>query len=838
MLKDKTLTYISLFSSAGVGCYGFKQAGYECVATNEIISRRMDVQKVNHKCRYDTGYICGDITAQEVKDKIYTEIDRWKKIGNDRIDVVIATPPCQGISVINHKKNSKDISRNSLVVDSVNIIQRIQPRFFIFENVMAFQKTLCITPNDEIVPIGEYVRDVLGTDYIINGNIFNFMNYGSNSSRTRTLMIGVNKEYRNFITPYDLFPPYRKEKTLRDVIYDFPTLEWGEICDKDFYHAFRTYDPKMRAWIHDLKEGESAFDNKDPLKRPHRIVNGKVVENIKKNRDKYTRQPWDRFIQCVHTRNDQLAAQNTIHPTQDRVYSIRELMRMMTIPDEFRWMDKSLEELNELSDEEKRQLYKNNEINIRQCIGEAVPTEIIRQIAAKIKELLFERRCDTHTIKKLEEKYELDKVDNLLNFIHENPEGYNVPSLMHIAELCNASREENAAYYTNKFIISEIMDYLPSFNKSEIHVLEPSVGAGGFLPFLFKKYAEVEHVVLDVIDIDKYSIEIVKEIISKLNVPSNFTIHYINGDFLKYQFAYKFDLIVGNPPFSVLSRNSENLLEYKDCNHNKETNNISEFFLEKAIEISDNVALILNKTILSSKEFEVTRDIIRHCKIDAILDFGRKGFTGVSIETVCMILEPGKKPGNTYITNMKYNKRLIQRQTYITDKNLPYFIIYRNNEFDDVWNQLDFGIFDVFRDRQITKSNTSKEDKDNYLWVIKARNINDDGTVSHIPGYDTYISIDIAKTLGAYKYVNDNDVYLTPNMTYNTRVIDNVPDVIPDGSVAVLIPKNGVNVNENQLRYFSTNEYRKFYLTARNLSTQSINVDKGSVYLFGVKNDE
>ena len=27
MLKDKTLTYISLFSCAGVGCFGFKKAG-------------------------------------------------------------------------------------------------------------------------------------------------------------------------------------------------------------------------------------------------------------------------------------------------------------------------------------------------------------------------------------------------------------------------------------------------------------------------------------------------------------------------------------------------------------------------------------------------------------------------------------------------------------------------------------------------------------------------------------------------------------------------------------------------------------------------------------------
>ena len=29
----KKLTYISLFSSAGIGCYGFKQQGFKCIAT-------------------------------------------------------------------------------------------------------------------------------------------------------------------------------------------------------------------------------------------------------------------------------------------------------------------------------------------------------------------------------------------------------------------------------------------------------------------------------------------------------------------------------------------------------------------------------------------------------------------------------------------------------------------------------------------------------------------------------------------------------------------------------------------------------------------------------------
>ena len=67
-------TYISLFSSSGVGCYGLKMAGFECVATNELIERRMAVQKANNKCKYPTGYILGDISEDDIKQKIYTTV--------------------------------------------------------------------------------------------------------------------------------------------------------------------------------------------------------------------------------------------------------------------------------------------------------------------------------------------------------------------------------------------------------------------------------------------------------------------------------------------------------------------------------------------------------------------------------------------------------------------------------------------------------------------------------------------------------------------------------------------------------------------------------------------
>ncbi|WP_218056775.1 DNA cytosine methyltransferase, partial [Gilliamella sp. wkB292] len=338
------------------------------------------------KCRFDSGYINGDIRKDEIKQRIYLEIQRWQKLGNDRVDVVIATPPCQGMSVANHKKKENEIERNSLVVESVNMIKNICPYFFILENVQAFWKTGCTNNQGKVIAIGDLILAELATNYKIEYRIINFKNYGSNSSRTRTLVIGVDKNLS--YSPSQFFPDERDEVTLKQVIGNMKSLNWGEYDDNDFYHSFRVYPENMRAWITDIKQGQSAFDNVELNKRPHKIVNGKIVLNKSKNGDKYTRQLYDKVAPCIHTRNDQLASQNTVHPIEDRVFSIRELMKLMTIPDQFKWIDISLETLNNLPLAEKQKISKKNEMNIRQSIGEAVPTAIFKTVAEKIKQVI------------------------------------------------------------------------------------------------------------------------------------------------------------------------------------------------------------------------------------------------------------------------------------------------------------------------------------------------------------------------------------------------------------------------------------------------------------------
>ena len=82
---------------------------------------------------------------------------------------------------------------------------------------------------------------------------------------------------------------------------------------------------------------------------------------------------------------------------------------------------------------------------------------------------------DPADVNRLIGQYKLDNEDVLYSFVENNPENLDIPTLMRITELCNAKREENAAFYTNKFIVNEIIGNLPSFSKDVVHILEPSL---------------------------------------------------------------------------------------------------------------------------------------------------------------------------------------------------------------------------------------------------------------------------------------------------------------------------------------------------------------------------
>ena len=796
MKKKSIKTYISIFSSAGVGCYAFKKNGFSCIATNEIIERRLNIQRINNKCKYDTGYISGDITLKSTQDKVLKEIEFWQKNeGIDSVDVLMATPPCQGMSTANYKKGD-EINRNSLVVEAIHLVNKIKPRVFVFENVRAFLTTMCVDKDDEKLSIDDCIKKNLSSDYNVYAKVVNFCDYGIPSSRPRTLVIGTLKTEKNF-SPLNLFPLKTKQCNVREAIGDLKSLQFGQCDKKDLYHSFRTYPEYMQSWIRDLKEGETAFNNPDNNK-PYRIVAGK--KQILKSGfmgNKFCRMYWDKPAPCITTRNDQLASQSTIHPRDNRVLSIRELMRVMTIPDDFKW---TLEY-------EKKQI-DDAETLIRQSIGEAVPTKIIDIIANNINIML---EYDSFIINNKQDRY-IGKNPYILTYLYEK-------------NLSNA--KNTGSFYTPQSVVYNTICGYNTKSKC-IKVLEPAVGVGAFIPQFLRLIDDCENVEFDLFDISDECIKELKTINRLFHFNSKFKFKYFCSDFLTYDFKEKkYDVIISNPPYYKM--NSKLKKQYKEY-FNIKTENIFCYFLDKYLKLSDEILCVIPKVFIMIPDCnDVRLKIQNDYRVLSLIDYGVKYFKEVFIEIISLhINKDFNNKIKTHIVNCLENIDKYVDYSYIYHDKC--WIIYRNEWFDKYIKTLKLDYFDYYRDRQLTNRYLKDKGK---IWVVRSKNLLDDGTVVHKVGYDKYV--DTLDGFQLNKFYGRENIIFT-NFTYNTRATVLQKDCIVNGSFCILIPKD--KVKKEQLKIFATEDFRKYYAIVKNLSKFTINVDANSIYYIGVKEND
>ena len=786
-------TYISLFSSAGVGCHAFKKNGFECIATNELIERRLEIQKYNNKCKYETGYISGDITDEANQKRIFDEIEFWRKKENlKKVDVVMATPPCQGMSTANYKKGD-ETKRNSLVVEAIHIVEKIKPRIFLFENVKAFLTTKCVDKNGEELSIKECIWRHLDSDYDIYAKVVNFKDYGIPSSRPRTLVIGVLKSELN-ISPLNLFPLKKQEITLREAIGDLESLEFGE-CSEDPLHSFRVYPKYMNEWIHDLAEGESAFSNSEE-KLPYKIVDGRrQVLKSGHMGNKFRRMFWNRPAPCITTRNDQLASQSTIHPKDDRVLSIRELMRVMSIPDDFQWT---------VNDRDFKIISKNETL-IRQSIGEAVPTGIINQIAQNISMMID-----------YSEYVENGSVNGSVNY-ESNPY---IKAFIYETKLSN--NNDTGSFYTpQKVVYNTIKRYFT--DKKELEVLEPSVGVGAFIPQFLRLVDDCEKVNITCVDISQDSLNCLCDIIDSFNISDKFNFKFICHDFITAELAKKYDVIIANPPFFKMKSNQKKgYIEIFKCVNE----NIYCLFLKRMARLADEIMVVLPKTFLMIPDCNDVRGIFGDLfGVVAIYDYGVSHFKKVFVEIISVHFKK-RYSDYTYIKDLRENVGRFVKQGYIRHDTM--WLLYRDEWFDEYIKTLQLDVFDYYRDRQL--SNKYMSSSGGSIWVIRSKNLLDSGEIIHKEGYDRFV--DTLDGFNLKQYFNQNVLIFT-NFTYNTRATYLPDNCTINGSMCILLPKE--EINNLDLALYSSEDFRKYYAIVKNKSRFTINVDANTIHYIGVR---
>lgn len=232
---------IDLFCGAGGCSEGLIQAGFDILFSSDI----SDMVELTYRHRHEQlGLIQGYNTWFEREDIrnltgefIWDRINRLEWFNNgervtpDVIDLMIGGPSCQGFSRAGRRDRSDP--RNMLFGEYVRVINEVQPRYIVLENVegfmdMQFMGYVGITGIE--YPDGSVTPEILRSEleeigyHTLEPRILNAADYGVPQRRNRAIFIGYKEGER---VPHYPEPILSREEhlTIKDAIGDLITDE-------------------------------------------------------------------------------------------------------------------------------------------------------------------------------------------------------------------------------------------------------------------------------------------------------------------------------------------------------------------------------------------------------------------------------------------------------------------------------------------------------------------------------------------------------------------------------------------------------------------------------------
>lgn len=318
---------LSLFANVGFGEHYLDSLGVDVVVANELLDDRVNFyKKINPNTKHVIG---GDICQQNIQNKIVKACEQ-----EGGIDLIIATPPCQGMSIANAQKESDDV-RNKLIVHAMNLFNKLEPKYMLIENVPGMARTY-INYRRKPIKIYDFIKSKIPEDFECKFKVLNGKDFGSPQSRSRSICL-ISK---NGI--WDHPEPDEVILTLRDAIGDeeeFCSLESDQHSNIAWHFAPKHND-KHIDWMKHTPEGETAFSNVEDH-FPYVMEDGEK-RRIHGFKTTYKRMSWNDPAPTVTMTNGSISSQNNVHPSHRqhpdgtysdaRVLSIREILSICGLP--------------------------------------------------------------------------------------------------------------------------------------------------------------------------------------------------------------------------------------------------------------------------------------------------------------------------------------------------------------------------------------------------------------------------------------------------------------------------------------------------------------------------
>jgi DNA (cytosine-5)-methyltransferase 1 len=306
---------ISLFSGAMGLDLGLEKAGLDVVIGQDFDADCIKTAQANGR----------RVLGGDIRKVVAGEILSEARLTSREPFLVCGGPPCQPFSTAGKRLGIND-PRGSLFMDFVRMIDEIQPRFFLMENVKGLVSSK-INPHESDSPKGSVLEIILkefsNLGYRTMYDVVDAVNYGVPQFRERFIIIGSRDKESIFIPVPTHFQTHQNHR------YRWTTL-WDAIGDlQEDEGLCEAFSPERLNFLRMVPAGGNWRDLPDDVKKE---AMGGAYESGGGKVGFYRRLSYGQPSPTLVTSPIQKASM-LCHPVKDRPLSVREYARIQQFPD-------------------------------------------------------------------------------------------------------------------------------------------------------------------------------------------------------------------------------------------------------------------------------------------------------------------------------------------------------------------------------------------------------------------------------------------------------------------------------------------------------------------------